>query len=194
MAGHRRRRTKISGQFAWRLIEMLESPAYRVLSLSAHRVLDRLELEIASHGGTDNGRLIVTFNQFVDYGIDRHAIAPALREVIALGFVEVTEKGRAGNAEYRAPSQYRLTYRNTDNSASTDEWRTIETLEQAHATASAARNPRSRRKIPSGGKHTVSVGERHTENGEAPVGGTPTTAKVEKPTLLSISRGGVAGR
>ena len=51
----RQRRTQIGGQFAPRLIEMLESPAYRALSLSGHRILDRIEIEMAHHGGTDNG-------------------------------------------------------------------------------------------------------------------------------------------
>jgi hypothetical protein len=50
-------KNKISGQFAWRTIEMMESPAFRVLSHSARRILDRLEIEIAHHGGNDNGRL-----------------------------------------------------------------------------------------------------------------------------------------
>ena len=35
----------ISGPFAPRLIEMMNSPAYRVLSLAAHRILSRLEIE-----------------------------------------------------------------------------------------------------------------------------------------------------
>jgi hypothetical protein len=87
----KRRFSKIEGQFAARPIEMLESPAYRVLSLSARRVLDRLDIEFAHHGGTDNGRLPVTYDDFERYGIDRHAIAPAIREVAALGFVEVPE-------------------------------------------------------------------------------------------------------
>jgi hypothetical protein len=43
----------------------------------------------------DNG-LPVTFNDFQRYGIDRHFIAPVIRELVALGFVEVTEQGRAG--------------------------------------------------------------------------------------------------
>ena len=47
---------------------MLESPAYRVLSLSAHRVLARLEIEIGHHGGHDNGKLQVTYESFVQYG------------------------------------------------------------------------------------------------------------------------------
>jgi hypothetical protein len=46
-----RRKNAIFGQFAARLIEMMESPAYRVLSLSAHRVLSRIEVEYAHHGG-----------------------------------------------------------------------------------------------------------------------------------------------
>ena len=101
-----RRRNKIPGQFSWRLIEMLESPAYRVLSLSAHRILDWIEIELAHHGGHDNGRLPVTFDDFVSYGIHRHAVAPAVRELEVLGFVRITERGRAGNAEFRSPNKF----------------------------------------------------------------------------------------
>jgi hypothetical protein len=36
-----KRRNRISGQFAARRIEMLESPAYRVLSRSGHMVIWR---------------------------------------------------------------------------------------------------------------------------------------------------------
>ena len=41
---------KIDGPFAPRLITMLKSPAYRALSLSAHRILARLEIELYQHG------------------------------------------------------------------------------------------------------------------------------------------------
>src|SRR3974390_676531 len=98
-----RRRNAISGQFAARLIEMLESPAYRTLSLSARRVLDRVEIELAHHGGQDNGSLPVTYDDFQSYGIHRHAIWPAIKECVALGFLEITRQGRAGNAEFRIP-------------------------------------------------------------------------------------------
>jgi hypothetical protein len=87
------RRTKIGGQFAARTIEMLESAAFRVLSLSARRVLDRLEIELAHHGGQDNGKLPVTFDHFQQYGMHRQAIAPGIRECVALGFVEITRVG-----------------------------------------------------------------------------------------------------
>jgi hypothetical protein len=64
----------------------------QALSLAGHRILGRLEIEMAHHGGNDNGRLPVTFDHFVEYGIHRHSIAPGLREVCALGFVEITEQ------------------------------------------------------------------------------------------------------
>jgi hypothetical protein len=40
------------------------------------------------------------------YGIHRHAIAPGLRELEALGFIGITERGRAGNGEFRAPNKF----------------------------------------------------------------------------------------
>jgi hypothetical protein len=67
MPRKRKRSQSIGGQFAPRLIEMLESPAYRALSLSARRVLDRIEIELAHHGGRDNGGLPVTYHDFEAY-------------------------------------------------------------------------------------------------------------------------------
>src|SRR5690348_385262 len=93
-------------QVAARPIEMLRSPAMLVLSRSGHRLLNRLEIEFADHAGTENGRLPVTYADLERYGIDRHAIAPAIRECVALGFVEITVQGRAGNAEFRSPSLF----------------------------------------------------------------------------------------
>jgi hypothetical protein len=113
----RQRRTAIGGQFA--------------------RTIEMLRLELADHGGTDNGKLPVTYQDFVQYGIERHAIAPALREVVVLGFIEITERGRAGNAEFRRPSLYRLTYRHT-RSLPTDEWRRIKE-DEAEVIARASR-------------------------------------------------------
>ena len=45
-----------------------------------------------------SGKLPITFEQFEEYGMDRDAIAPALRELEALGLIEITERGCAGNA------------------------------------------------------------------------------------------------
>jgi hypothetical protein len=143
-----RRKNKIAGQFSARTIEMMESPAFCTLSYSARRVLDRIEIEHAHHGGNDNGQLPVTYVQFIDYGIHHNAIAPAIREVEALGFIEITEQGRAGNAEWRRPNKFRLTYRYTGRANPTDEWRRIKTIEQAEMVAQAARTKSKRKHFP----------------------------------------------
>ena len=190
----RNRRTSIDGQFAAREIKMLESPAFRVLSLSARRVLDRLEIELAHHGGMDNGRLPVTYDDFVKYGMDRHAIAPAIRQLVALGFVEVTARGRAGNAEWRTPNYFRITYKQTNTEGPTHEWKRIYTIEQAEAVARAARGvqstKRQQNKMPVGEKVQGSVENPHL----APVRKIITTGHADLPPLLSISRGGGLGR
>jgi hypothetical protein len=139
----RRRKTTIGGQFAWRLVEMLESDAYRALSRDAQRVLSRLEIEMCHRGGTSNGALVVTYADFVRYGVERESVAPSIREVVALRFVEITRQGRGGNAEFRLPTTYRLTYRETDFADPTNEWRSIRTKEEAQEVARAARRAKS---------------------------------------------------
>jgi hypothetical protein len=143
-----RRKNKISGQFSWRTIAMMESPAFQVLSLSGRRVLDRLEIEHAHHGGNDNGHLPVTYDQFIEYGIHRNAVCPAIREIEALGFVQITERGRAGNAEWRRPNKFRLTYRQAGRAAITDEWRNIKTIEEAEVIAATARKASKQKHFP----------------------------------------------
>ena len=121
----------ISGQFAPRLIEMLRSPAYRALSLSARRILDRIEIELANHGGRDNGKLPVTYQNLKDFGIsNRDDIARGNRELCALGFIERT-RGHAGNGEFRRPNLYRLTYLPAFGKKPTHEWRQIKALNKA---------------------------------------------------------------
>ncbi|WP_080918726.1 hypothetical protein [Manganibacter manganicus] len=178
------KRTQIAGQFAWRLVEMMESPAYRALSLSAHRILARLEIEHAHHGGEDNGKLPCTFDHFAEYGIHRHAIAPAIRETVALGFVEVTEAGRAGNAAWRRPTLFRLTYRHTKLTEPTDEWRKISTVPEAEAIADQARKTKHQCRKP----HHNSVRKPH-HNGEIYGAETITTVHSAETITTSISRG-----
>jgi hypothetical protein len=186
--GRTSRRTSIGEQFAPRTIRMLRSPAYCALSLSARRVLDRVEIELADHGGTDNGRLPVTYDDFEQYGIHRHAIGPAQREAVALGFLEITEHGRAGNAEWRKPNLFRLTYRPTKYST-TDEWEKIKTIEEAEIIARAARAAKQPRQTKSqwrkapvldDGKH------HHTRKFQGAQTGT-TSNGAETATTLDIS-------
>jgi len=128
------KRYRIGGQWSPRLIEMLESPAYRVLSVSAHRVISRIEIEHASHGGSENGNLPVTKQNFMDYGMDHNAVAPAIREAEALGFIRM-KRGRGGNADHRQPNRFFLTFAHGRGSRAcppTHDWRKIKTIEEAH--------------------------------------------------------------
>lgn len=129
----------IEGQFAPHLIEMLKSPAFRVLSQAALRILHRLAIEWASHGGTLSiGDLTITFDQLVEYGLSRRMIAPAMRELAALGFLVVTQKGIAGNADFRRPTKVRVTWLPKADAKATHDWRQI-TEDDADMIAKAAR-------------------------------------------------------
>ena len=176
MNKRRNGRSSISGQFAPRVVEMIESPAFRILSLSALRVLSRVEIELAHHGGKDNGRLPITYDE--KYGIHRHSISPAIHEAEALGFLQVTERGRGGNAEFRSPNRFRLTYRHAKEVSGdgSHEWRRIGTMERAIEIARNAREGGKKAKIPArkkqksnGGTRHASVAETVTENSVLPV-------------------------
>jgi hypothetical protein len=106
----RRRGTRLIAQWSQRPRAMLEHPAWRVLSKAAHLVIDRISLEVRYHAGRGVQGVPVTYEDFEKYGIDRQSIAPAIREAVVLGFVEIIRPGRAGNAEFRRPTLYRLTF------------------------------------------------------------------------------------
>jgi hypothetical protein len=186
----RRKRTTIGEQFVVRTIRMLESPAYRALSLSAHRVLSRIEVELGHHGGTDNGNLPVTYGDFERYGVDRHSISAAIREAVALGFLEVTEPGRAGNAEFRSPNKFRLTFAYSSGVTPTHEWQRIGTAEEAMACAKAARRSVKivrKNRNPVGGKTNFGGGNPHRKS-QIHSGETHTTGHTGEIPTTSISR------
>jgi hypothetical protein len=102
--------------------------------------LARLETELARHGGRGNAAgLTCTYSDFEAYGIHRHAIAAAIRECVALGLLEIMQLGCAGNADFKAPNRYRLTYINSLDIMPTHEWRKLKTVEDAQAAANVAR-------------------------------------------------------
>ena len=119
---------------------MRESVAWRHLPDTARRVLDRLELEHMRHGGAENGHLICTYSDFVQSGIRRASISLAIRQAVALGFVEVTETGGRSISGFRSPSRYRLTYVNGTGRSPvwTDEWTRISTADVAQAALARA--------------------------------------------------------
>ena len=156
-------RPPIGEPFVWFTKRMLESPAYRVLSGGAEKVIARIAIEHMAHGGGLNGALPVTHNNFADYGIRRASILAFLSEAAVLGFVDRTQKGqrRYGNFE-GAPALYRLTWLPThDGKPATDDWELFESISDARRAVAAMRteienkrlrekmdNPSNRRKPP----------------------------------------------
>ena len=129
-------------QYAAQPIDLLKSPVWDVLSNTARKIIARIEIELANHGGKDNGKLPVTYEQFRQYGISRRLVARSIREAEALGIISC-KHGRGGNADLRQPSLFGLTYRRTDNAPATDDWRRITTKSEAKKTAAAARDFRA---------------------------------------------------
>jgi len=155
-----KRKTSIGGQFVARPRDMNSSPAMRVMSLAALRALSRIEEEHMAHGGAENGKLPVTYRDFENWGINSKTIASAIREVVALGFVEVSRRGYGGAAEVRAPSLYRLTYLTAWDAGKhaltgTHEYRKIATVAEAEAIAKAARKDVDARNVERGKNHRI---------------------------------------
>jgi hypothetical protein len=157
-----KRRTQFSGAFIGHPRTLVESAALRVLSRSAHLALTRLEAEHLSHGGAENGKLPVTYQQFEEWGVHARFVASALRELQALGIVQVTRHGYAGAADKRAPSLYRLTFVTGHDAGRADESGTheylkIKTVEEAEAIAKAARQDADPRNVERGKKHSATL-------------------------------------
>jgi hypothetical protein len=78
-----------------------------------------------AHAGTQNGRLIVTYNDFVRYGIRREALPTAIANVAARGLIVVTEKGRRSVGPDRWPTRYALGWLPmSDGAATPNRWKT----------------------------------------------------------------------
>ena len=149
-------------------LEMLESPAFRALSLSARRVLDQLMIEHLHHGMRENGNLKATYQNFMKHGINHAAIAPALRELVKLGFIKITRKGGGGNSEHRTPTLYAITcfpswLPNGEFVLAVNSWRRVETIEQAKQKAAEARAEHDSRFKHS--RHRRRLGQRTSNTG-----------------------------
>ena len=141
------RRNSIAAQWSSRPVELIASPAMRVLSRAAHLALMRIEIELRRHGGRDNGKLPVTKQDFIEHGIHQDAVAPALRELEALGLIRITQRGHGGAAEYRRPNHFLLNFMcgaiDTKDEI-TNDWKRVETMpqaEQIQRMARAAKDP-----------------------------------------------------
>jgi hypothetical protein len=140
---------KLSGFFFKHPREMLNSPAFRVLSINERRCLDCLEYEVLVRK-LHNTNLVITYRKYEDYGVHRNRVTPSLRVLQELGFLKCTEHGRGGYGNYRRPNKWQLTYAETapKKNDATHEWRAITSQEQAEAIARLHRFHDKRKRRP----------------------------------------------
>jgi len=128
----KRNRPPAGEPWVWLTNEMITSPAWQAMSLAARKIVDRLMIEHMAHGGTENGNLIVTYADFRKYGIRDKTIASAIREAVALGWVQVISKGGKARGDIRHPSYYALAWLPwRDATPAKNTWRTVRSPEQA---------------------------------------------------------------
>jgi hypothetical protein len=96
--------------FIWFTREMLESAAWRAMPLAARRIVERVMIEHMMQGGTRNGQLVVTYDDFAQYGVRRKSISRAIQCAVMLGFLDVTVRGGRSYGIARLPSAYGLTW------------------------------------------------------------------------------------
>lgn len=140
-------------QWFWLSKTMVESPAWQAMTDRALKMFLRICIEHMHHAGTENGRLKVTFDDFVKAGVRRQDIRATEAELIALGFIEKTYPGRRGWGIAKGePAQFRLSHlsvRTAENiDYATNAFKRHKTVEDALAAVAVAAVTEKRR--PSG--------------------------------------------
>src|SRR5262245_36039997 len=64
--------------WSWLTADMLSSPAWRALTGNAMKIVMRILLEHLRHGGIENGKLPVTYSDFVKFGVRRNSVREAI--------------------------------------------------------------------------------------------------------------------
>ena len=96
---------------------LIDSPAYRDLSLHARAVLVEL---VAKMNGYNNGEIVASNRQLVEaLGCSPNRIVTAIAELMAHGFLDVTVEGQWKARQARL---YRLTFISTKSAAATNEY------------------------------------------------------------------------
>lgn len=105
-------------------LELLISPAWRAAPRPLRNILERIEIEHLRHGGSNNGELYVSYLQFVEFGLSKRSIKPALELGQRLGLLEVIQEADNHLSDIRAANAYRLTYVPAKGKAApSDEWK-----------------------------------------------------------------------
>src|SRR5262245_31764138 len=103
--------------WVWLTRELIESAAWRSLSINARRFIDALLLDHMAHAGRENGNLKATYGQLEKLGLTRNCIHKAIAEAEAAGLVDCYRGGM------RVATTFTLTfYPLPDGTPPTNRW------------------------------------------------------------------------
>jgi hypothetical protein len=105
-------------------LTLLGSDHFKLLTHAALKVFHRILIEYMKHAGQDNGRLIVTYNDFIAYGVRKSSINHAIKLLETAGFIRV-ERGAFRGKEKR-PSKFALTFYGVDHLPPTNDWKKVD--------------------------------------------------------------------
>lgn len=121
--------------WCWLTADMLASPAWRALTGNAMKVVLRIALEHLKHGGVENGKLPVTYQDFARWGVRKNSVREAQLVATHLGWIERTSTGEVPwHGDIRRPSTFGLTWLpRYDGAPASNRWTRFETDLEAKA-------------------------------------------------------------
>ncbi|MCV0426222.1 MAG: hypothetical protein K5905_12165 [Roseibium sp.] len=156
--------------WAWETEEFLSSPAYISLSINALRIYNRIKVEYLRQGRIGNGDLIVTHDDFRDFGASANLVADAIDELVFKGLVRV-KRGKAADGTPH-PNLFRITSLGTDEGEPwTNEWKGV-TAEYVERWPEVRMKLRARRRSKTAKKKKSSLSEQRmsrSQNSESAV-------------------------
>ena len=100
--------------WCWYTRAMLLSDAFRDMSINCRRFIAALEVENMSHAGSENGCLVMPYNQLERYWhIPRRLIRPTIEEAKERGLVVEERRGWRLSYAKSMPNLFRLSFRPT---------------------------------------------------------------------------------
>lgn len=178
--------------WVWLTKDLLESPAWRGMSVNTRKLIDFLLIEHASHAGWNNGRLRATYDQLEGHGLTRRNIRYAIAEAEALGLAR-----QVGSSARRVPNVYRLTFYSTifedrmSGDWATNDWRSItdEDVRSLREDQRAEREANAKRRGRRSNQNQNPSEQRHTDlvRKKAPQGRSESTDEAQ---ISGDSKGG----
>ena len=87
------KRWQMEGAYVRLPLYLLQSPAFRGLSIPARGCLDFLCIEHLTHGGAENGNLMAPYRQLEASGVRKDSIREGLHMLESFGLIERTQYG-----------------------------------------------------------------------------------------------------